>query len=327
MPKVLITTVPFGVLDSAPLEQLAAANIEYVINPLGRKLNEQELADLVGDFDVLIAGTEPITGKVIQAARRLKLISRVGIGLDSVDLLAAERHGVLVSYTPDAPAPAVAELALGLMFALMRSTHIANAEMHRGEWKRHFGRRMCDVTVGIIGAGRIGTRVIGYLSKLGFKRVLVNDVLGHLHFEASAGVQIVDKQKIYQEADLISLHLPLNMQTKDLIKSAELLQMKPNVMIINTSRGGIINEQDLADVLKTGHLGGAAIDVFEQEPYSGPLAKIDRCLLTSHMGSMSADCRTRMEIEATEEAVRFLMKQPLMGLVPRAEYDIQRQGF
>ena len=327
MPKVLITTVPFAALDGTPIRLLSAAKIEYLINPLGRKLKEQELAELVGDFDVLIAGTEPITEKVIKAAKRLKLISRVGIGLDSVDLLAAEKYGVQVSYTPDAPAPAVAELALGLMFALMRSTHIANAEMHRGEWKRHFGRRMCDLTVGIIGAGRIGTRVIGHIGKLGFKKVLVNDVLPNLNFETSADIPRVDKQEIYQEADLISLHLPLNMQTKDLIKSAELLQMKPNAMIINTSRGGIINEQDLADVLKAGHLGGAAIDVFEQEPYSGPLAKIDRCLLTSHMGSMSADCRTRMEIEATEEAVRFLMKQPLMGLVPRAEYDIQRQGF
>jgi D-3-phosphoglycerate dehydrogenase len=327
MPKVLITTVPFAVLDSAPLKQLNTANIEYVINPKGRKLSEQELADLVGDFDVLIAGTEPITEKVIQAGKRLKLISRVGIGLDSVDLLAAEKHGVLVSYTPDAPAPAVAELALGLMFALMRSTHIANAEMHRGEWKRHFGRRMCDVTVGVIGAGRIGTRVIGHLSKLGFKNVLVNDLLPNLNFEPSGSIQRVDKQQIYQEADLISLHLPLNRQTKNLVTITELLQMKSNAMIINTSRGGIINEQDLANVLNSGHLGGAAIDVFEEEPYCGPLASIDRCLLTSHMGSMSADCRTRMEIEATEEAVRFLIGRPLIGLVPRAEYDIQRQGF
>jgi D-3-phosphoglycerate dehydrogenase len=101
--------------------------------------------------------------------------------------------------------------------------------------------------------------------------------------------------------------------------------MKPDAVVINTARGGIVNERDLADVLTAGHLSGAAIDVFESEPYRGPLASIERCLLTSHMGSMSVDCRTRMEIEATEEAVRFLTGRPLAGAVPAAEYDLQRQ--
>ena len=126
---------------------------------------------------------------------------------------------------------------------------------------------------------------------------------------------------------MISLHLPLTVHTKNMVRREQLLQIKPDAMLINTSRGGIINEQDLAEVLKSGHLSGAAIDVFEQEPYSGQLAGIDRCLLTSHMGSMSVDCRTRMEIEATEEAVRYLSGQSLQGIVPPAEYDVQRQGL
>jgi D-3-phosphoglycerate dehydrogenase len=103
--------------------------------------------------------------------------------------------------------------------------------------------------------------------------------------------------------------------------------MKPDAMIINTSRGGIVNEHDLAQVLAAGHLSGAAIDVFEQEPYTGALGQIERCLLTSHMGSMSVDCRTRMEIEATEEAVRFLTGKALQSLVPQEEYEAQRQGL
>ena len=327
MPKILITTVPFGAVDQAPLSKLKSAGLDYVINPLGRKLKENELAEMVGDFDVLIAGTEPITAKVMQSARRLRFISRVGIGLDSVDLLAAERHGIKVSYTPDAPAPAVAELALGLMFSLMRLTHVANAEMHRGEWRRHFGRRMADLTVGIVGAGRIGSRVLTYLNKLGFKQLLVNDINPHLSFSNELTFKRVEKEAIYRESDLISLHVPLNFDTKNLIARSQLLQMKSDAMIVNTSRGGVINETDLAEVLMSGHLSGAAIDVFEQEPYVGPLAHIDRCLLTSHMGSMSIDCRTRMEIEATDEAIRFLMNEPLKGLVPPAEYEAQRQGL
>ena len=127
MSKVLITTVPFGDKNRLPIEQLEAAGIECLINPLGRKLKEEELVEMVADFDVLIAGTEDITDAVMAKASHLKLISRVGIGLDNVDLLAAERRGIKVSYTPDAPAPAVAELTIGLMLALLRSIHVCNA--------------------------------------------------------------------------------------------------------------------------------------------------------------------------------------------------------
>ena len=327
MPKVLITTVPFGDKNRLPLEFLEDAGIEYLINPLGRKLKEDELVEMVTDFDVLIAGTEAITDKVMSHASRLKLISRVGIGLDSVDLLAAERRGIKVSYTPDAPAPAVAELTIGLMLSLLRSVHISNAQMHRGEWHRYFGRRIAEVTVGIIGTGRIGGRVLRRLSAFGTPRILVNDIHPNPTVTTELKLEWVGKEEIYQQADLISLHLPLTMHTKNMIRKEHLLQMKPDALIINTSRGGIVNEQDLAEVLKYGHLAGAAIDVFEQEPYCGDLCGIERCLLTSHMGSMSIDCRTRMEIEATEEAVRFLQGHALQGLVPMEEYEVQRQGL
>lgn len=327
MPKALITTIPFGDKNRLPLELLEASGIEYLINPIGRKLKEGELAEMVTDFDVLIAGTEPITEKVMSRASRLKLISRVGIGLDSVDLLAAEHRGIPVSYTPDAPAPAVAELTIGLMLSLLRSVHVANAKLHRGEWHRYFGRRIPEVTIGIIGAGRIGGRVLRRLAGFGTPRILVNDIRPDMKVAPELKLEWVGKDEIFQQADLISLHVPLTVHTKNMIRREHLLQMKPDAMIINTSRGGIINEHDLAEVLKAGHLSGAAIDAFEQEPYTGELAQIDRCLLTSHMGSMSVDCRTRMEIEATEEAVRFLTGHPLQRLVPSEEYEVQRQGL
>lgn len=327
MSKVLITTVPFGDKNRQPLDQLQAAGIEYLINPIGRKLKEDELAEMISDFDVLIAGTEPITEKVMNRAPRLKLISRVGIGLDSVDLLAAERRGIQVSYTPDAPAPAVAELTIGLMLSLLRSVHVANAQMHRGEWHRYFGRRMSEVTIGIIGTGRIGGRVLQHLTAFGSPRVLVNDLASDHMVAPGPKLEWVDKEVIYREADMISLHVPLTVHTKNMIRSEQIATMKSDALLINTSRGGIINEADLAEALRNGRIGGAAIDVFDHEPYSGELTSLDRCLLTSHMGSMSVDCRTRMEIEATEEAVRFLTGQALSGLVPPEEYDVQRQGL
>ena len=327
MAKVLITTVPFGDKCRLPLDLLNAAEIEYLINPIGRKLREDELAEMVADYDVLIAGTEPITDKVMSRASRLKLISRVGIGLDSVDLLAAERRGIQVSYTPDAPAPAVAELTIGLMLSLLRSIHTVNTQMHGGEWHRYFGRRIAEITVGIIGVGRIGGRVLNCLAGFGLPHILVNDVRPNLQLTPGLELEWVTKDEIYRNADVVSLHVPLTAQTKNMIRREHLLQMKRDAIIINTSRGSIINEHDLAEVLGQGHLTGAAIDVFEQEPYTGELARSDRCLLTSHMGSMSVDCRTRMEIEATEEAVRFLTGKALQGLVPLEEYEVQRQGL
>ena len=327
MKKVLITTVPFANKNRLPLELLEDAGIEYLINPLNKKLTEEELLEIVADFDVIIAGTEQITSKVMNHANNLKMISRVGMGLDSVDLSAAKQCGIKVSFTPDAPAPAVAELTIGLMLSLLRSTHVANAELHRGEWVRHFGRRISEITIGIIGVGRIGQGVLRRLSSFGNPRILINDLNPDDRLTAQENFVWTDKEEIYRQADIISLHLPLTKHTKNMIRAEQIAIMKPDAILINTARGGIINEFDLANALNAGHLDGAAIDVFENEPYTGPLAEIERCILTSHMGSMTVDCRTRMEIEATEEAVRFLTGLSLEREVPEEEYDVQKGGL
>jgi len=328
MAKALITTVPFGDKDRLPLELLEMNSIEFLVNPLNKKLTEDELAKMVTDFDVIIAGTEPITKKVMDSATNLKMISRVGIGLDSVDLLEAEKKDITVSYTPDAPAPAVAELTVGLMLTLLRSLQLSNMEMHNGKWHRFFGRRLSEVTIGIIGVGRIGADVLQHLQGFYSPKILLNDTNPNYKLDQKFNnIEWTDKESIYQQADVISIHTPLTAQTKNMIKKEQLLSMKEDAVIINTARGGIINEQDIYDVMKSGHLSGAAIDVFDFEPYDGKLKEIKRCILTAHMGSMSIDCRTRMEIEATEEAVRFLTNQPLYGVVPEEEYAVQREGL
>jgi len=324
MARVLITTVPFGAHNNLPLELLASAEVEYSINPLGRRLKEEELAQMAIDAEVIIAGTEPITAMVMKAAPNLKLISRVGIGLDNVDLLAARERGIAVSYTPEAPAPAVAELTIGLILSLLRHTNLANLKMHRGEWDRQMGRRMSEVTIGVIGTGRIGSRVLRRIPVFGTPRTLVNDLTPERKLVPELKLEWVSKEDIYREADVISVHVPMTKQTHNMIGAKQLRQMKPDALLINTSRGGIINESDLYQAMREGHLGGAAIDVFEDEPYGGPLAEIDRCLLTCHMGSMSIDCRSRMEIEATEEVVRFLRGLELQSRVPEEEYLSQQ---
>lgn len=325
--KVLITTVPFADKTKLPLELLETSGVEYLINPLGKKLTEDELCEFVKDIDIIIAGTETISRKVMECAPKLKLISRVGIGLDGVDLIAAKEKGITVSYTPDAPAPAVTELTMGLMLSLLRSVHIANEQMHRGEWNRIFGRRISEVTIGIIGAGRIGGRVLRRIAAFGTPKLMVNDLLPSKEIDRAYKVEWSTKEDIYKNADVITFHLPLTAQTHNMVKKEHLLMMKHDALVINTSRGGIINEQDLADVLNSGHLSGAAIDVFEHEPYKGPLCNISRCILTAHMGSMSIDCRTRMELEATREAVRFVKGEPLEQVVPDSEYKVQLEGL
>ena len=327
MPKVLITTVPFGKKDRLPLDLLENARLDYQINPFNKKLTEDQLAEIIPDFDAIIAGTEPITEKVLNRAVKLKLISRVGIGLDSVDLIAAQKRDIKVSYTPDAPSLAVAELTLGLMLTLLRAIHVSNSQMHKGKWHRFYGKRLEKVTIGIIGVGRIGTGVLKRLKGFGPSIILVNDIKPNHELGKEYKLEWSSKEQIFKEADIISLHVPLTHLTNNMVRKEQLLSMKSDAIIINTSRGGIINEHDLYEVMQSGHLRGAAIDVFEKEPYVGPLKEIERCLLTAHMGSMSVDCRTRMEIESTEEAIRLLTGKKLEHEVPQEEYEIQSLGL
>ena len=323
MHKVFINTIPFGDKNKLPLEVLDQSGIEYLINPLGRKPSEDELIEIISDFDAVIAGTETISKKVINRSNKLKMISRAGIGLNGVDLVAAKERGIKVSYTPDAPAPAVAEFTMGLILSLLRSTHVSNAQLHKGEWKRISGRRFSDITLGLIGVGRIGSRVIRRTKPFGTPRFLVNDIDTDYQNNLDFKLEWTSKDIIYKEADIICLHLPLTKHTSNMIGKKELLSMKKNASIINVSRGGIINEQDLYEVMKSGHLSGAALDVFETEPYYGKLAEIERCILTPHISSMSIDCRSRMEIEASEEVVRFFKGEVLQNEVPQTEYEIQ----
>jgi D-3-phosphoglycerate dehydrogenase len=315
VPNVLITTVPFAENNPVPIDLLKAAGINYEINPLGRKLTESELVSMVPGYDAIIAGTEPLTGKVLAEADSLKVIARVGIGLDSVDLDAAAERGIHVCYTPDAPAPAVAELTIGLMLGILRSFCQSDRLMRQGAWKRFFGYRISEVTIGIMGLGRIGSRVLNFLEGMGAQRVLLNDIDKSIKLNTSLDVKWVDKHILYSESDLLTLHVPLTKETCNLLTKKDLLLMKKNAFLVNTARGGIVNEKDLYEVMKAGHLAGAALDVFEQEPYQGNLREIERCILTSHMGSMSQDCRERMEIEATQEVVNFFSGKPFKNLV------------
>jgi D-3-phosphoglycerate dehydrogenase len=323
--NVFISTVPFGEIDPCPVDILKKnSNCEFVINPLGRKLNEQELTEIIKDYDILIAGTEPITARVMDNAPRLKLISRVGIGLDSVDLLYARELGINVSYTPDAPAPAVAELTIGHILNTCRSMPLVDRKLRSGIWQRLMGQRLSNQVIGVIGTGRIGSRVLKHLQGFSPKRILVNDIQPDHNLYDLYHAELVSKEIIYREADIITLHVPLTQQTSPLIAAKELEQMKPSVFLINTARGGVIHEKDLFDALKNRKIGAAAIDVFGSEPYGGELSTLDNCYFTCHMGSCTIDCRFEMEKLAAEEAVRFIRGEELRLQVPEYEYELKQ---
>jgi D-3-phosphoglycerate dehydrogenase len=251
------------------------------------------------------------------------MISRVGIGLDSVDLLSAKKRNICVSYTPDAPAPAVVDLTMGLMYSLSRKIHLANIELHQGKWHRYFGKRLIESTIGLIGVGRVGAQVLKNLQVLGCKKILYYDKKVRLDNDKSGQILFAEKQEIFKNSDIISFHVPLDFETKNMITINEMRMMKKNTYLINTARGGIINEVDLLKALDQKLIAGAAIDTFEMEPYNGNLIEHNDCMLTSHMGSMSFDCRTNMEIEATEEAVRFLINNQQQSAVPIEEYQMR----
>lgn len=326
-PPVFVATVPFGEDDDSPLALLRRHGIAWRGNPLGRKLRPGEVAEAVGDAVAVIAGTETYDDATLAACPNLKVVCRVGVGLDGVDLAAAARRGIAVAYTPEAPAPAVAELTVGLALDLLRGVARADRGLRAGLWRRSFGGRLACATVGVVGAGRIGGRVIRHLLG-GFPgvRILARDPRRDPSFDDNPAVTWADMDRLLAESDIITLHVPLTPETRGMIDARALAAMKPGALLINTARGGVADEAALAAALAAGALAGAAVDVFEQEPYSGPLATLENILLTCHMGSMTRDCRARMELEATEEAVRFLKGQPLLSPVPDGERLAQAAG-
>lgn len=319
--RAIITTIPFGEIDPTPRQMLATAGIEFVVNPLGRKLRAAEVPEFIHGYDIVIAGTEKIGADALSSPA-LKVICRVGIGLDGVDLVEARERGISVTYTPDAPSPAVAELTIGLMMDLLRHIGRADRGLRAGKWDRFHGRRIANCTVGVIGYGRIGHRVVQHLGGFPGVQILVHDLLLEPGRLLAANVRSVSLEALLSEADVVTVHVPLSSSTHNLIGAPELTLMKRDAVLINTSRGGVVCETALFAALEKRRIGGAAIDVFTEEPYAGPLSSLENVILTCHMGSMTIDCRIRMEIEATQDALRFAAGEPLISPVPDAEYQI-----
>jgi len=302
-PVVLLSVSSFGVADAAPRERLEAAGMEVRENPHGRRLKEHEIIELIGDVDALIAGTEPLNAEVLAAARRLRVISRVGVGLDNVDLNAARAEGIVVRNTPEAVTNPVAELTLSSIINLLRDVSLMDRELRGGDWNRRMGRMLTGRTVGIIGLGRIGRRLSTLLAPFDV-RLLATDRAPDHQVAKRLGVTYVSLEQLLGESDVVTLHLPGG--SRPIIGAEQLAAMKPDAVLVNTSRGGLVDERALHSALTEGRLAAAYIDTFEDEPYEGPLRELPNVLLTPHAGSFAAEARLQMEMEAVENMLAAL---------------------
>lgn len=322
-----ISTTPFGVADPLPQQMLENSGFSFMHNPLGRKMTSEEVAEHAKDATVLVAGTENLM-PLLKKSSNLRMISRVGIGLDGVPLAECRKRGIVVSWTPDAVTPAVAELAIGLMISVTRFVPHVDRGIRAGVWKRPAGKRIEESVVGLVGFGRIGSSVARLLVPFKPKMVLVADrkdksaEIAALRAQG-LNVRAAALDEVIGESDILSLHLPNSPATRHLVDENTLSRMKPGAFLVNTARGELVDEAALEAALLEGRLGGAALDAFHQEPYTGPLSRLENVLSTSHLGSCSIDCRARMEGEAAEDAIRFLKGEPLLRAVPHDEYDYQ----
>lgn len=305
--KVLTSPSSFGQVGNEPFSLLEENGFEIINNPYGRKLTESEVIELAKDCVGIVAGVEPLTARVMDALPDLKVISRVGIGMDSIDLDHAKEKGITVRNTPDGPTRAVAELTLAMTLSLLRRIPQADASLKNKVWKKQTGNLILNKVIGVVGLGRIGRLVSELFRGIG-NPVIGFDPYADAAWAAKNGVELADFETVLKQADIITLHVPGNADKSPVIGAAELALIKQTALLINISRGGIVDEDALFEVLSTGKLAAAAIDVFVEEPYSGPFTELDNVVLTPHIGSYAEEGKLLMEIEAVNNLIFEIKK-------------------
>ncbi|MEX0626066.1 MAG: phosphoglycerate dehydrogenase [Chloroflexota bacterium] len=303
---VLVTCPPMQRTVADWKGRFDALGIEVGMPAVVQQLTPADLLTLLPRFDGMIAGDDPLTAEVLENAPRLRVVSKWGIGLDSIDLRAAEQLGIRVTNTPDSFGDEVADVAIGYMVMLARQLHRIDRSVREGRWEKPQGISLAGRTLGIVGLGSIGRAVAVRGIAMGM------NVIGHEIFEPNArraaelGVQVLDLETLIADSDLVSLHCPLTDQNRHMIDAARLSRMRPGAYLLNTARGPLIDEAALIDALESGHLAGAALDVFEEEPLptSSPLASMENVVLGSHNASNTREAVTRVNELAIENVLK-----------------------
>jgi D-3-phosphoglycerate dehydrogenase len=295
------------------VEPLAAEGLELLRSQheVDERLDlpREEIIAILPDYDALVVRSQvKVDAAMIAAGTRLIVVGRAGVGVDNVDLEAATHAGVVVVNAPTGNTIAAAELTLALLFGLARKTAAADASMRRGEWKRSqfTGMEVRGKTLGIVGLGKIG-QAIAVRARALQMTVIGSDPFVTHEQAATLGVELVSFEELVPRADAITVHVPRNRNTTGLINAAVIARMKPGVLLLNVARGGVIDEADLADALRSGRVGGAGIDVFNTEPPTGsPLLDAPNTLLTPHLGASTAEAQVAVAEEVAEQILEVL---------------------
>jgi D-3-phosphoglycerate dehydrogenase len=307
--------VKWRVLVSAPYfipvienyrERLSAEGVELIAATVNERLSEEELLECVGDIDGIICGDDRITGRVMDAAARLKVISKWGTGIDSIDSEEAKRRGIPVYRTPNAFSEPVADTVLGYILTFARRLPWMDRDIRQGKWQKPRLVSLGECALGVVGVGDCGKAVVRRAKSFGM-RVLGNDIKElPSDFLTQTGLEVVSLEDLLSKADFVSLHPDLNPTSYHLIGKKQFATMKPGAYLINTSRGPVVDEGALVEALQEGRIAGAALDVFEEEPLpaESPLRTMDNCFLAPHNANSSVKAWERVH----ENTVRNLLE-------------------
>lgn len=311
--------MPFKVLVTDPVDEAfikkvgKEAEIEVAL-----KLTREELLEKVKEADALVVRSRTkVTREVIDSARRLKVIVRAGVGVDNIDVKAAVEKGVQVVNTPRAPTTSVAELAMGFMLALARGIVRLDKATKAGTWRKgEMGVELSGKVLGLVGLGSIGSEVARLAKGFGMK-VQAYDPYAPREHANQLGVKLVELEELLRTSDFISIHVPLTPETRGLIGKEKLDLVKPGAFLINTARGGIVDEAALYEALKTGKLAGAALDVFEKEPPppDHPLFTLDNFVATPHIGGSTDGAQLRIALTMAEDLLRVIKGEKPVNIV------------
>lgn len=316
-------------------DKLSTTGVQFLESQQGLKvvnrpgLSPEELIAEVGDADALIVRSKTKVRKdVLAAARQLKVIGRAGAGVDNIDLEEATRKGIVVMNTPGGNSVSAAEHAFALLMSLARQIPFAHSSLRSGEWNKSafVGRELRGKTLGVLGIGKIGS-VVARLA-MGFDiRVLAYDPFVSEEYAVDLGVHLADLNEVLTKSDFLSLHLPLNEKTKGLINRETIALMKDGVMLVNAARGGLIHEEDLVEALKSGKLGGAALDVFENEPNIGePIRNLERVIITPHIAGSTTEAQDKVGYDIAVQIAGYLNNKVIVNAVNFPSVSGQEQA-
>jgi len=305
--KIFVALSTFSEYGKEPLNMIIKSGIDYYLNPLCRRLIKKEVIEMGHDASGIIAGVEPYDAEVLKQLPYLKCISRAGVGIDNIDLNYAQINNINIQNTPHAVIRPVVELTLAMIFDLLRKTTFHTNLLKQNRWEKIAGNLLLNKTVGIVGTGRIGKTISELLKGLG-ANIIAYDVCPDIEWAKLNGFKYCSYEKLLSSSDIISLHASPKKDQLPLIGSNEIGFMKNGIILINTSRGGCIDENALIKGLKNEKVGGVGLDVFSEEPYIGGLIKFDNVVLTPHLATLTKESRLEMEIQATQNLLNELNK-------------------